>query len=241
MTSMQIRRRIYLLGCAGLALACGGKSGEAAQPAAESSGDEASERGAEEGMSVVGLRGTLSQTEIQGALEPRMLKFARCVQRRSEALDVISGGMALEFHVALDGQVGSVYPRESSLGDREAERCVLELAQGTRFPAPHGGEADFSWSFEVPLDDAVREPVALAAEHVADVMAQNRALIDATCGSGSYVLTAYIDPTGKVAAVGAAAGDAPSALNLDCVTDAVEGFVFASPGSYVAKVTFQLP
>lgn len=225
-----------------LAAACGGKSAEPGRAAGQSSGGESSaERGAEDGLSVVGLRGTLSQSEIQGALEPRMLKFAGCVQRRSEALDVISGGMALEFHVALDGKVGSVYPRESSLGDREAERCVLELAQATRFPAPHGGEADFSWSFEVPLDDGVREPVALGPEHVAEVIAQNRSLIDATCGTGSYVLTAYIDPTGKVAAVGAAAGDAPNALNLDCVTEAVEGFVFASPGSYMAKVTFPLP
>jgi hypothetical protein len=231
--------RTALLLIALLSATCG-KSSETAQPVAQSSGAEAPERGAEEGMSVTGLRGTLSQHEIQGALEPRMLKFAQCVQRRSDQLDVIAGGMALEFHVALDGQVSSVYPRASSLGDREAERCVLELAQRTRFPAPHGGEADFGWSFEVPLDGSVREPVALAPEHVAPVIEQNRPLIDATCGAGSYVVTAYIDPTGKAAAVGAAAGDAPSALNLDCVTEAIEGFVFASPGSYVAKVTFPL-
>jgi hypothetical protein len=238
---MQIKRTMQLLWCASLGLACGSHGSAAPAPGAQSSGEEAPARAAADELSVVGLRGTLSQNEIQGALEPRMLKFAQCVQRRSEQLDVISGGMALEFHVALDGKVGSVYPRESSLGDREAERCVLALAQATRFPAPHGGEADFSWSFEVPPDDSVREPVALSAEDVAGVIVQNRALIDATCGTGSYLVTAYIDPSGKVAAVGAAARDAPSALNLDCVTEAIENFVFASPGSYVAKVTFPLP
>lgn len=231
---------MYFLPCAALALACGTHTAAPA-PAAQSSGQEAPERAAQDGLSVVGLRGTLSQNEIQGALEPRMLKFAQCVQRRSEQLDVLAGGMALEFHVALDGKVGSVYPRESSLGDREAERCVLELAQATRFPAPHGGAADFAWSFEVPLDDSVREPVALSAEHVSGVIEQNRALIDANCGAGSYLVTAYLDPSGKVVAAGAATHDAPSALNLDCVTEAIESFVFASPGSYVAKVTFPLP
>jgi hypothetical protein len=225
--------------CAGLA-GCGGQTAAPA-PAAQSSGQEAPEAAAQDGMSVTGLRGTLSQNEIQGALEPRMLKFAQCVQRRSEQLDVIAGGMALEFHVALDGKVDSVYPRESNLGDREAERCVLALALATRFPAPRGGEAEFSWSFEVPPDDSVREPVALSAEDVAGVIEQNRALIDATCGTGSYLVTAYIDPSGKAVAVGAAARDAPSALNLDCVTEAIENFTFASPGSYVAKVTFPLP
>jgi hypothetical protein len=229
------------LGCASLLAACG-KQAAPSSPAAAASGAEAAPAAQEQDeLGVTGLRGTLSQSEIQNALEPRMLKFARCVQQRSQQLAWISGRVALEFHVALDGSVGSVYPRESNLGDREAERCIVALAQATRFPAPRGGEADFSWSLEMPLDDDVREPVVLAAEDVAAVIAQNRPLIDSTCGVGNYTVTAYLDPSGKVAAAGAAAADGPSALNLDCVTEAIEAFVFASPGSYVAKVSFQLP
>jgi hypothetical protein len=226
--------------CAGLGAGCGKPASDT--PAVVSgSGQEAPASESRDELSVSGLRGTLSQSEIQNALAPRMPKFGQCVQKRNGELGWISGHLALEFHVALDGQVSTVYPRESSLGDRSAERCIVELAQATRFPAPHGGEADFSWSLDVPLDDSVREPVALASEHVAAVIEQNRALIDATCGGGNYTITAYIEPSGKLATLGAAAADAASALNLDCVIETIEAFVFASPGSYVAKVSFQLP
>jgi hypothetical protein len=209
--------------------------------AASGGGEEVAAESGADALSVTGLRGALSQAEISRALEPRMPQFARCVQQRSGELEWLSGHLLLEFKIALDGKVLVVYPRESDLGDRAAERCIVERAQAAHFPAPHGGEAEFTWPLDIPLSDDVREPVALTSEHVAAVVEQNRALIDATCGAGSYTLTAYIEPSGKVVSAGAAAADASSALNLDCVSDAIEGFTFASPGSYVAKVSFTLP
>src|SRR5690242_10697354 len=106
----------------GWCAACGDKP--AAEPVvSESSGAERREQPESDEMGVSGLRGTLTQEEIRNALEPRMLKFARCVQQRSEAVEWLSGRMLLEFHVAIDGRVARVYPRESSMGDRITERC----------------------------------------------------------------------------------------------------------------------
>ncbi|HEX6241948.1 MAG TPA: AgmX/PglI C-terminal domain-containing protein [Polyangiales bacterium] len=220
--------------------ACGDKP--AAQPvASESSGEERREQDSRDEMGVSGLRGTLSQEEIHNALEPRMLKFARCVQLRSEAVEWLAGRVLLEFHVAIDGRVARVYPRESSMGDRITERCAVEVAQATRFPAPHGGEADFSWSFEVPLDSAIREPVSLGAAELEPEAGALRSAIEGACGSGQLAVTAYVDTSGRVVAAGAAAGDDESAGKLDCVTTAVEAFTFKSPGSYAAKLQLALP
>jgi TonB family protein len=224
----------------GLCGACSDKP--AKQPVvSESSGEERRERPEPDEMAVSGLRGTLRQDEIRDALEPRMLKFARCVQQRSEAVEWLSGRMLLEFHVALDGRVARVYPRESSMGDRITERCALEVASATRFPAPHGGEADFSWSFEVPLDSAIREPVSLGASELEPEPGALRTAIEAACGSGVFGLTAYVDPNGRVVAAGAGAGDDESAAKLDCVTSALEAFTFKSPGSYAAKLQATRP
>lgn len=220
--------------------ACGEKP-QAAPEAQASSGEERGPEESPDTLSVTGLRGTLSQEEVQNALEPRMLKFARCVQQRSEAVEWLAGSMTFEFHVGLDGKVMRAYPRASSIGDRTTERCATEVALATRFPAPHGGEADFSWSFEVPLDSAIREPVALTQADVAAPLEAQRSLVESACGSGSFSVTAYVDTEGKVVAAGAAAGDEDSAQKLDCVAGAVSGFAFDSPGSYVAKVQFNLP
>jgi hypothetical protein len=219
---------------------CGDKPAQAPAPS-ESSGGEAYDEPRGDTLAVSGLRGTLSQEEVHNALEPRMLKFARCVQQRSDAVEWLSGSVRLEFHVGLDGKVVRVYPRESSMGDRVTERCAVEVAMATRFPAPHGGEADFSWSFEVPLDSAIREPVALSAESLEQEPGSLRSAIASACGTGQLNLTAYVDETGKVVAAGAGAGDEESAAKLDCVTGALEALSLKSPGSYAAKVQLSLP
>lgn len=226
--------------CAALLSACGAKPVEAPR-SEESSGHEREPETGQDSLNVQGLRGTLSQDEVQDVLEPRMPKFGRCVQKRSDAVEWLSGHVSLEFHVKTDGSVASVYPRESSMGDRATERCIEEVARGTRFPPPHGGEADFAWSLDVPLDDSIREPVALGAADVGEVLMASLPLVESTCGAGNYTVTAYLDTEGKVVAAGASAGDEASAAKLDCVSETVQSFVFASPGSYAAKITFSIP
>ena len=108
--------------------------GRAAGPRRAGSGSDA--------LSVTGLRGTLSQYEVQKALEPRMTKFSRCVQKRAGDVEWVSGGMAFEFKVGSDGTVASVYPSKSSFGDRETERCYVGDRQGyalSRTPRGRGG------------------------------------------------------------------------------------------------------
>jgi hypothetical protein len=224
----------------GMLWACGDKPA-AAPTVSESSGGEPRAEAREDTLGVSGLRGTLSQDEVQNALEPRMLKFARCVQQRSDAVEWLAGSVKLEFHVAIDGKVALAYPSESSMGDRVTERCAVEVAEATRFPAPHGGEADFSWSFEVPLDSSIREPVSLSAGELEETPGGLRGAVESACGTGQFSLTAYVDTAGKVVAAGAAAGDEESAGMLDCVAAAVASFSFKSPGSYAAKVQLALP
>ena len=225
--------------CVGSA-ACGAKAPVAEAPAERSSSGSEEAGSGSDALSVTGLRGTLSQYEIQNALEPRMMKFSRCVQKRAGDVEWVSGGIAFEFKVALDGSVASVYPSKSSFGDRETERCMLDIARGTRFPAPHGGEAEFSWSLEVPLDPDVRTPVPWTAAEAGTVVNDRASELGAQCGAGPFDLTAYVDVEGKVVAAGGSAQSEAGAAQLDCVTQAVQGWLFPSPGSYAAKLNFQV-
>lgn len=238
---LRVGRAAFAVMCLSVAgPGCGEKTTPAAPPA-ESSGAEERREERPDSVSITGIKGTLSQDEVKNALEPRMLKFARCIQKRSADVEWLAGGVTIEFKVKLDGSVAKAYPRDSSLGDRATERCVIEVAEATRFPAPHGGEADFAWSFDVPLDSSVREPVSLPEELIAETLAKQLNTIASSCGEGSYGVTAYVDPEGKVVAAGASTTDEQSAEKLDCVATAVETFTFASPGSYAAKVRFSVP
>ncbi|HEX5660413.1 MAG TPA: AgmX/PglI C-terminal domain-containing protein [Polyangiales bacterium] len=195
----------------------------------------------EESLAVSGLLGTLSQLEIQNALEPRLPKFLRCATQRRAQLDVLAGTLTMRFNVAVDGSVDHVQPAESTLGDREAERCMLEVATATHFPAPHGGEAEFRWPLELPPDAEVRPPVELLPDPAREPLAEGRPELHAKCGGGPVVVTAYIDPTGQVQAAGVSASELATPSELDCVAEGIRALRFESPGSYVGKLSFSLP
>ncbi len=230
--------RSLLLACI---LGCGG-SANAPEPeaAAGTSGREREAADSRDELAVTGLLGTLSQSEIQNTLEPRMLKFSRCVQRRSGAVEWLSGEVEFSFHIALDGSVAAVFPSASTMGDRDTERCMLDLARSLRFPKPHGGEADFRWPLDVPLDPDVREPVEWDAAQASEVLSKNAVPALEACGGGAFAITAYVDPEGRVVAAGASVADPNDDTKVDCITDAIKSWVFPSPGSYAAKISFGL-
>jgi hypothetical protein len=191
-------------------------------------------------VNVQGLRGTLSEHEIQRALEPRMMKFSRCVEKRSSTLEWVAGKLEFTFEVAVDGTVKNVYPSESTFGDRETERCMTEVARGTRFPPPHGGEADFSWSLDVPLDSSIREPLAWTSDNADQLIAKSGPQALSSCEGGAFAITAYVDPEGRVVAAGASTENESDATKLDCVAQQISSWAFPSPGSYAAKIVFEL-
>jgi hypothetical protein len=189
-------------------------------------------------LSVSGLLGTLSSTEIKRALDPHMPEFARCLGRYAEELPWLSGQLHMAFRVGVDGRVRRVFPAQSDLGDRNTERCLLEVAAATRFPAPHGGEAEFTWSVEGPRDPDVRSPDAYLG--VAAALPVLRAAV-ATCDAQGLSVTAYVDDGGRVVSAGAASPQNPTDESLDCVARGLVGLALASPGSYAAKLEVLLP
>jgi hypothetical protein len=208
-----------------------------------------------ESLAVSGLRGTLSQEEIRRALEPKLPRFLRCAAARLGELEVLSGSLTFSFHIALNGSVAAAQPSQSTLGDRATERCMLEVAEATRFPPPHGGEADFTWPLELPLDPEVRAPVELSADFaLVPALPTPRskasapqsdtaraASLQASCGGPEYTVTAYLDPNGGVLAAGVATPDPVTAGELDCIAEGVQQWTFSSPGSYVGKLAFTVP
>jgi hypothetical protein len=63
-------------------------------------------------------------------------------------------------------------------------------------------------------------------------------LVGACNGQGSYQVTAYIEPGGRVLSAGGSAPSAEAEAALDCILERVRGLSMPDPGSYAAKVTF---
>lgn len=197
-----------------------------------------------ESVQIEGLMGTISADMVERGIEPRMGRFLRCFEDRYRSLEVLGGRFQMAFRIHTDGTVRWVYPSDSTLGDRETERCLLHVAAGIRFHPPRGGEAEFSYPLALDTAEDVRPPLNWDSARVSSVLVDGARALLASCrpaGSrATYRVTAYIMPGGTVQAAGAATDDADAAESLDCVAQAVRGWSMSDPGSYPAKVQFEV-
>lgn len=201
------------------------------------SGSEAI-RDADDGVAIEGLMGTISQMAVQRGIEPKMGRFLACFTQRYGQVELLGGHIEMAFRIHRDGTVRYVYPRASTIGDRETERCLLDTAASIQFSRPAGGEAEFTYPLDLDPPEDVRPPLVWDATQVASQVESNASSV-AQCGRG-FSVTVYVDRGGRVMAVGASTDDPDNAANLDCIASAVREWTMPDPGSYPAKVTFSL-
>jgi hypothetical protein len=191
-------------------------------------------------LTATGLLGTIRPEHVDEALRAKQSAFLRCFERRLEHLEILSGEVQLAFRIDVQGRVLWVFPKRSTLGDRDMERCILDVARGTRFRAPSGGEAEFTWGMTFPGLDDVRPPVGWPPDRVATQLSAGAAQVGACRAGAAYTITAYVAPGGAVMAAGASTDSESAADAIDCVVGAVRSWRMPDPGSYPAKVTFSV-
>ena len=200
----------------------------------------------DDGMAIEGILGTISDASVRSAMNANMDRFGDCFVNRYDAIPVLGGDAQLSFRIRQDGRVRWVHLTSSDVGDRETERCLLDVARRMRFsPGPTNGEAEVQETLGLETPDDVRPPLAWTTRNVASAIRSGRGTLS-SCGAEGENLSvpAYIDPGGEVVAVGASIEPADpsvdSAAAMDCVAQAVAGWRFPNPGSYTAKATFDV-
>jgi hypothetical protein len=246
---MRTSRTIEALVCVGglMAAGCGGSEQPEtakAEPTKTTGEEKPEPKSKKNEPQVEGLMGTLPQFAIQSKLRPRMREFARCFAERSEDVEMLGGRIKLAFRVATDGSVKWVYPKSSTIGDRKTEKCILEVASEVQFRDPTGGEAEFSWPFERTPPSDVRPATEWEPSKLEDVLEENASDVVSECRpkgkQETFDLTAYVGPGGETMAVGASAKNHESGEAIDCVVEKIKEWEMPDPGSYPAKVTFEL-
>jgi hypothetical protein len=195
-------------------------------------------------VQIEGILGTLSADEVRRGLEPRMRRFATCFSRRYDEIEVLGGELLMGFRVNREGRVLWVRPVRSTVGDRETERCLIDVAAEARFRPPRGGEAEFTYPLMMELPEGVRPPLSWGPERMqASVARFGEGLLEECRPAGEpggYVVTAYVERPGRILAVGVTTDNPELTDTLDCVADSVRGWETATPGSYPARVQFEV-
>jgi hypothetical protein len=174
-----------------------------------------------------------------GALDD---KYMDCQKRALDRVEVIAGTLKFFLRIRSDGSARWAYLEESEIGDRDTEKCLVDVVMEARWPRPDAGEAEVRYSMELPLQ-ATRPPNDWSAEKVASALGRNVEAID-RCKAGAsmpFRATMYVGPGGKVLSAGVASSSKDGADRADCLAKAlVKMKGLPSPGSWPAKVTFGL-
>ncbi|MDW8362445.1 MAG: TonB family protein [Myxococcales bacterium] len=224
-----------------VAVSCGGAAPPRRQGPVEAPDVRPEPAESDDGIAVEGLLGTLSQDQIRRALEPREPSFLRCVERRLGAIEWLGGEVRLAFRVARDGSVRWVYLARSTLGDAATEACILEVARRVRFETPRGGEAEVGWSFAVDPPDDVRPPLRWEPERLGEALQRAAEAVGACAPGERFGVTVYVGPGGRVLSAGVATRGPEASAASGCVVEAIGAIQMPDPGSYPAKVSFEVP
>lgn len=231
-------RAAIMIAIVAAAAGCGGEQKPIEAP--QGGGDSEGAHRPSSGMGVEAEIGAMNEDAVQRAFGKTAPKLSSCFTAALKRVPYLGGEIRLALRVHKDGSARWAYVKDSTLGDRETEECMLNVVKSTSWPKPVGGEglAENAFTFEPSPDE--RAPVDWSSDQLGDELQKAREQLS-TCrkeaGATALKATMYVNPEGKALAVGVSGGDERSEGAVKCVVETLRGITYPSPGSYDAKVS----
>ncbi|MCC6556940.1 MAG: AgmX/PglI C-terminal domain-containing protein [Polyangiaceae bacterium] len=224
-----------------LAWGCGGEQRPVEAP--QGGPEPAPDHGGGSGLGVESEIGAMDEDATQKTFEKLAPKLSRCFAAGMKRVPYLGGEVRLAVRVSKDGGTRWAFVKDSTLGDRETEECMLGVVRSASWPKPAGGEglAENGFTFDPSPDE--RPPVAWSADQAGDALKKAQADLSSCrkeAGTGPLKATLYVDPDGKAVSVGVSGADERGEAAAKCVVEKLRELKLASPGSYDAKVSITI-
>lgn len=196
------------------------------------------------GMSVDQELGVLDTEEVEATLKEHFDEIRGCYHRAGKAQRYAEGRVMLRFLVGGDGIAQDVLVIESTLGNYDVERCLVEVGRRVSFHAPAGHKPT---TFEYPVEfrstnqQAVLDVDGLKFDHDLSVFLPQLAACGQLTFEGANAVM-YIEPNGFPGSVGLAAGTTLDEDVGDCMVQTIRRWKMSAtmPGR-VTRATFNIP
>ena len=205
--------------------------------------------------------GSIDEAATKKTFASLQSKMLDCQKQGMQRVEYLSGDVKFFLRIGMDGHVRWAYLEDSTMGDRDTEKCVLGVLKDAQWPRPEEGEAEVRNGMGFDSGEA-RAPSDWPSDRIAGVLASQAdgALKCKGSVKGTFKVTAYIGAgappddkpkkhgkhpkehgkEGHVEAVGVAPPSKDGEDKIDCIVEAVKEWHMPSPGSYAAKVSFNL-
>jgi TonB family protein len=196
------------------------------------------------GMTVDNELGVLDTEEVDATLKQHFDEIRGCYHRAGKAQRYAGGRVMLRFLVGGDGIAQDVLVIESTLGNYDVERCLVEVGRRIAFRAPAGHKPT---TFEYPVEFrstnqlAVLDVDGLKLDQDLSVFLPQLAACGQLAAEDASAII-YIEPNGRPGSVGLAAGTALDEDVGDCMVQTIRGWKMSAtlPG-HVMRGTFSIP
>jgi hypothetical protein len=242
MTTLLGKVAVPVAALAAAVLACGGEEPPAKSAETQTESNEAPR---ESGLKVKSELGSVDPAAVSNTFHTLSGAFEACQRRGTSRVEVLAGPVKFFVRIGEDGSAKWAYLLESELGDRDTERCLLDAVMGARWPKPDGGDAEARYGMELPLQ-ATRPPNDWSSDRVSDALAKAGDSIGRCKGglAGTFHATMYVGEgtgkSGRVLAVGVAPPSKEGEEKVDCIVKALKEMKVPTPGTWPAKVSFDL-
>lgn len=224
-------------------VACGGSEGPDARTPDDVAGRTEDGSQGRHTMSASSEIGALDEAAVTAEFSDALGDLQRCLDQGAERVEFIGGEIAFFIKIDRSGRLSHAHAERSTLGDRSTERCMLDALRTRTWPPPKGGDTGLARnSFDFDMQNDVRPPTEWDGTEVESTLSDLRTDI-AECKAsarGSFTATMYVDTEGNALSVGIAPSDESGEQAADCLADVLGTAQYPSPGSWPAKVTFNL-
>lgn len=225
-------------------LLCGCGGGEAPIKSPDDAPQDDAPRGGSGNLPDVSAEiGALDKEEVIKTFEGALPDMQSCMKAGAKRVEFLGGNVEFNLKVDQQGALAEAFIEGTTLGDRTTEKCLLSALAKRRWPSPQGGVHGLAQKgLEFDMINDVRPPVMWDPERVRETL---DGLADkiGECksgGAGPLSVTMYVGTSGEALGVGLAQSSAADTTAADCVVDLLRGAKFPSPGSWPAKVSFNL-
>jgi hypothetical protein len=185
--------------------------------------------------------GTVDPGAVQAAFHKLGDKFMDCQKQGLDRVEVLSGNVKFFLRIGEDGAAKWAYLEDGSdVGDRDTEKCLVDVVMGARWPKPDGGDAEARYGIELPANG--RPATDWSSDRIAAALGKHGDAIDKCKGGASgFHATMYVGPGGRVLAASVVVPRKDAGDKAECLVNVLQKMKgLPSPGSWPAKVSFGL-
>ncbi len=145
-------------------------------------------------MRVAGQLGSIDPSAVKRTFNQLLPALQQCHVDGLKRVRYLGGEVKMVLRIGEDGKARFAYLEDTSLGDHDAETCMLHASTDIAWPHPEGGEAEVKNSFEFDPPAGSTTPEPWGSDVIAAQLMEHRSKLGACRGKvqGAFKATAYV-------------------------------------------------